>query len=120
MPVVNTLIVTSIALFAGVALAKAADKEIRFAPGPASSYATRQTIDKITIAAGSREPNQVNLVCGHVEVVERVPRDWLGEHEEVSSGRAGEVVVRRYSEDGRTRGAGNSVKANRPDPCLSV
>jgi hypothetical protein len=51
MPVVNTLIVTSIALFAGVALAKAADKEIRFAPGPASSYATRQTIDKITIAA---------------------------------------------------------------------
>jgi hypothetical protein len=51
MPVVNTLIVTSIALFASIALANAADKELRFAPGPASSYATRQSIDKITIAA---------------------------------------------------------------------
>jgi len=51
MPVVNTLTVMSIALFAGFALANAADKESRFAPGPASSYATRQTIDKVTIAA---------------------------------------------------------------------
>ena len=51
MPVVNTLIVTSIALFAGFAAANAADKDTRFAPGPASSYATRQTIEKVTIAA---------------------------------------------------------------------
>src|SRR6185436_6915171 len=39
------------ALFAGLAVANAADKEVRFAPGPASSYATKQTIDKVTIAA---------------------------------------------------------------------
>jgi len=51
MPVVSTLTVTSIALFAGFALANAADKEPRFAPGSASSYATRQTIDKVTSAA---------------------------------------------------------------------
>ncbi len=51
MPVVNTLTVTSIALFAGFALASAADKELHFAPGAAASYPTRQTSDKITIAA---------------------------------------------------------------------
>src|SRR5579862_9177585 len=51
MPVVNTLTVTSIALFAGFALASAADKEPHFAPGAAASYPTRQTSDKITIAA---------------------------------------------------------------------
>ena len=50
MPVVNTLTVTSIALFGGFALA-AADKDLHFAPGPASSYPTRQTIEKVTIAA---------------------------------------------------------------------
>ena len=52
MPVVsNRLTVTSIALFAGYALAGAAEKEPRFAPLPASSYAARQTNDKVTIAA---------------------------------------------------------------------
>jgi len=50
MPVVNTLTVTSIALFGGFALA-AADKDVRFAPGPAASYPTKQTIEKVTIAA---------------------------------------------------------------------
>src|SRR5215471_4866793 len=50
MPVVNTLTVTSIALFASFALANAADKEPRFAPGAAASYATRQTNDKVTVA----------------------------------------------------------------------
>ena len=34
-----------------LAVANAADKEVRFAPGPASRYATKQTIDKVTIAA---------------------------------------------------------------------
>src|SRR5579862_4118864 len=35
-----------------IAVATAADKEKpRFAPGPASSYAAHQTLDKITIAA---------------------------------------------------------------------
>src|SRR6266852_3718736 len=51
MPVVNTLTVTSIALFGSFALAGAADKDLRFAPGPAASYPTRQTIEKVTIAA---------------------------------------------------------------------
>src|SRR5262245_16388495 len=51
MPVVDTLTVTSIALLAGFALAGAAEKDPRFAPGAASSYATRQTIDQVTIAA---------------------------------------------------------------------
>ena len=51
MPVVNTLTVTSIALFAGLTLAGAADKEPHFAPGDAASYRTRQTNDKVTIAA---------------------------------------------------------------------
>jgi hypothetical protein len=51
MTVVNTLTVTSIALFAGFAMAAAADKEPRFAPAPAVSYPTRQTSDKVTIAA---------------------------------------------------------------------
>src|SRR2546421_6416579 len=50
MPVVNTLTVTSIALFGVLALASAADKDLRFAPGPAASYPTRQTIEKVTIA----------------------------------------------------------------------
>jgi hypothetical protein len=51
MPVVNTLTLTSIALFAGLALASAADKEPHFAPGAATTYRTRQTNDKVTIAA---------------------------------------------------------------------
>src|SRR5579864_158384 len=51
MPVVNTLTVTSIALFAGFAVARGADKEPHFAPGAAASYRTRQTNDKVTIAA---------------------------------------------------------------------
>ena len=51
MPVVNTLTVTSIALFAGFAVAGAADKEPHFAPGAAVSYPQRQTSDKVTIAA---------------------------------------------------------------------
>jgi hypothetical protein len=51
MPVVNTLTVTSIALFAGLAVAAAADKEPHFTPGPAASYPARQTSDRITIAA---------------------------------------------------------------------
>jgi hypothetical protein len=51
MTVVNTLTVTSIALFAGLALASAADKEPHFAPGAATSYRTRQTNDKVTVAA---------------------------------------------------------------------
>src|SRR5215467_658078 len=51
MPVVNTLTVTSIALFAAFAVASGADKDLRFAPGAATSYTTRQTNDKVTIAA---------------------------------------------------------------------
>jgi hypothetical protein len=51
MTVVNTLTVTSIVLFAGFTIANAADKEPHFAPGAAASYPTRQTNDKITIAA---------------------------------------------------------------------
>jgi hypothetical protein len=51
MPVVNTLTVTSIALFAGLAVSNAADKEPHFAPGAAASYPTRQTSDRVTIAA---------------------------------------------------------------------
>src|SRR5712692_10661361 len=51
MAVVNTLTVTSIALFGGFALAGAAEKDLRFAPGPAASYPTKQTIEKVTIAA---------------------------------------------------------------------
>jgi hypothetical protein len=52
MPVVsNRLTVTSIALFTSFAVASGADKDARFAPLPASSYATRQTNEKVTIAA---------------------------------------------------------------------
>src|SRR5713226_10409163 len=51
MAVVSTLTVTSIALFAGLAAANAADKEPRFAPGPATSYAARQTNNNVTVAA---------------------------------------------------------------------
>jgi hypothetical protein len=52
MPVVsNRLTVTSIALFAGFAVTSGADKDVRFAPLPASSYATRQTNEKVTVAA---------------------------------------------------------------------
>jgi hypothetical protein len=47
----NRLTVTSIALFVSLASATAADKDTHFAPGPASSYPTRQTNDKVTIAA---------------------------------------------------------------------
>src|SRR3954463_8708048 len=52
MPVVsNRLTVTSIALFSALTVAAAADKEPHFAPGAASSYATRQTNNGVTIAA---------------------------------------------------------------------
>ena len=51
MTVVSTLAVTSIALFAGLTVATAADKEPRFAPGPATSYAARQTNNNVTVAA---------------------------------------------------------------------
>src|SRR5579859_8088469 len=51
MTVVDTLTLTSIALFAGLAVAAAADKEPHFTPGTAASYPTRQTSDKVTIAA---------------------------------------------------------------------
>jgi hypothetical protein len=51
MTVVDTLTVTSIVLFGGFAVAIAADKELHFAPGAAANYPTRQTNDKVTIAA---------------------------------------------------------------------
>src|SRR5438445_11074792 len=52
MPVVsNRLTVTSIAFFTALAVAGAADKEPRFAPGAASSYASKQTISNVTVAA---------------------------------------------------------------------
>src|SRR5437762_6514895 len=52
MPVVNNrLTVLSIALFAISSWAVAADKEPRFIPGRAVSYPTRQTNDKVTVAA---------------------------------------------------------------------
>jgi len=51
MTVVDTLTVTSIVLFGGFAVAIAADKEPHFAPGAAAGYPTRQTNDKVTIAA---------------------------------------------------------------------
>src|SRR5882724_8697315 len=51
MPVVNNrLTVLSIALFAALALGVAADN-VRFIPGRASSYPTKQTNEKVTIAA---------------------------------------------------------------------
>jgi hypothetical protein len=50
MTVVNTLTVTSIVLFAGFAWQSAADKGA-FRTGAAASYPTRQTSDKVTIAA---------------------------------------------------------------------
>ena len=51
MPVVSNRLTSSIALFAAIALASAADKDARFVPGRAASYATKQTNDKVTIAA---------------------------------------------------------------------
>ena len=52
MPVVNNrLTVTSIALFAGFAALLSAADAPRFVPGAAASYPTRQTVDKVTIAA---------------------------------------------------------------------
>src|SRR5713226_8217968 len=52
MPVVNNrLTIMSIAAFACFALANAADKEPQFAPRTAVSYPTRQTNDKVTVAA---------------------------------------------------------------------
>jgi hypothetical protein len=51
MPVVSNRLTSSIALFAAIALATAADKDARFIPGRAASYATKQTNDKVTIAA---------------------------------------------------------------------
>src|SRR5580765_1907993 len=52
MPVVNNrLTVTSIALFVGFAALLSAADAPRFVPGAAASYPTRQTIDKVTIAA---------------------------------------------------------------------
>src|SRR5438067_3564360 len=52
MPVVsNRLTVLSIALFATLASGVAADKDVRFIPGRAASYPTKQTNEKVTIAA---------------------------------------------------------------------
>jgi len=51
MPVVSNRLTSSIALFAALALASAADKDVRFAPGRAASYPTKQTNDKVTVAA---------------------------------------------------------------------
>ncbi len=52
MPVVsNRLTVLSIVLFTAWTAAGAADKEPRFVPGRADSYPTRQTNEKVTIAA---------------------------------------------------------------------
>jgi hypothetical protein len=52
MPVViNRLTVTSIVLFGAIALLAGADKDLRFVPGRASSYPTKQTNQGVTIAA---------------------------------------------------------------------
>jgi hypothetical protein len=51
MPVVSNRLTSSIALFATLAFASAADRDVRFAPGRAASYPTKQTNDKITVAA---------------------------------------------------------------------
>src|SRR5438128_7258374 len=52
MPVVsNRLTVLSIALFATLALGAAADKDVRFIPGRAASYPTKQTTETVPIAA---------------------------------------------------------------------
>ena len=51
MPVVSNRLTSSIALFAVIAMASAADKDVRFSPGRAASYPTKQTNDKVTIAA---------------------------------------------------------------------
>src|SRR6266576_3704725 len=76
MPVVNNrLTVLSIALFAVAASAPAAEKDARFIPGKASSYPTKQTNDKVTVAAvaygteaqtrepfGKLDPNQYGVL----------------------------------------------------------
>src|SRR5579863_2975199 len=52
MPVVkNRRTVMSIAIFAACSMVNAADKELHFTAGSASSYPTRQTSEKVTIAA---------------------------------------------------------------------
>src|SRR5438067_10770907 len=75
MPVVsNRLTILSIAL-AVAAGAIAAEKDARFIPGKASSYATKQTNDKVTVAAvaygteaqtrepfGKLDPNQYGVL----------------------------------------------------------
>jgi hypothetical protein len=76
MPVVNNrLTVLSIALFTGAAAAMAGEKDARFIPGRAASYPTRQTNDKVTVAAvaygteaqtrepfGKLDPNQYSVL----------------------------------------------------------
>ena len=51
MPVVNNRVTLSIALFAGLAAVASAADEARFIPGSAASYPTKQTNDKVTVAA---------------------------------------------------------------------
>jgi len=69
MPVVNNrLTVLSIALFVSTAAVRSADKEPRFTAGSASSYPTRQTADKVTIAAVPYvTEEQVRLAFGKVD-----------------------------------------------------
>jgi len=51
MPVVNNRVTLSIALFAGFAALAVAADDARFIPGSAASYPTKQTNDKVTVAA---------------------------------------------------------------------
>jgi len=51
MPVVSNRVTLSIALFAGLAVLAIAADEPRFIPGSAASYPTKQTNDKVTVAA---------------------------------------------------------------------
>lgn len=73
MPAVNNRLIVlgialSIALFATTASARADDKEPHFTPGPASSYPTRQTSEKVTIAAVPyTNEEQVRLAFGKVD-----------------------------------------------------
>src|SRR5258708_5771558 len=68
MAVVSTLTVTSIALLANLAVADAADKELRFAPGPATSYAAKQTNNNVTVAAAAyTAEDQVRSAFGKLD-----------------------------------------------------
>src|SRR6266436_5654169 len=69
MPVVsNRLTVTSIAFFTALAAAGAADKEPHFAPGAASSYASKQTINNVTVAAAAyTTEDQVRSAFGKLD-----------------------------------------------------